>query len=206
MGHGYVVAAFRVSGDSPSKGARITELLLVKLSDAGQEVARLRLPEAATQVSIEPVLQPEVFSRLAEFTGEGPVVTHDGYNWKRFLRHEFASQPKDELKQMLARTIDVSEWSQQRFPRQRKDMESLCSRLKIELPSILQGVEREAVAIRWVVPHIQQWTTRQKEALKVIARAPLRERVSPTLKPVQGPLPLRSRLRRAWAILVGSSF
>ena len=106
MNNGHVVAAFRVSGDAPSKGARITELLLIKLSDAGKEIERLMLPENAMLASTDGSLTPDVFSRLVEFVNDHPVVTHDGYNWKRFLRQEFASQSKDQVKHFLARLTD----------------------------------------------------------------------------------------------------
>lgn len=151
---GHVVAAFRVSGDAPSKGARITELLLVKVSEAGHEVARLRLPEDAAHVSAEPALTPEAFGRLVEFAGTEPVVVHDGYNWKRFLRQEFASQPAAEVRRFLHQAVDVSAWSQQQYPKQRKDLASICKRLKIKLSADLDSVEHEAAALRQIAAHV----------------------------------------------------
>jgi hypothetical protein len=204
MGHGHIVAAFKISGDAPSKGGRITQLLLIKISDAGEQIARLQLPENTPDTNTEPVLTPAVFNRLVEFVAASSVVTHDGYSWKRFLRQEFASQPKAQLKEMLARTIDVSQWSQQRFPRQRKDVGSLCARLKIKLPSGLQGLEREAVAIRLISTHIHLGAVRQEEVARVVARAPLHEKISPMPKPTPASLPFRMRLRQAWKILIGT--
>jgi hypothetical protein len=197
MGHGHVVAAFRVSGDAPSKGARVKELLLVKVSDAGQEIARLRLPSDSGQESGGALLTPATFSRLVEFANNLPVVTHDGYNWKRFLRQEFASQPKDQVKNFLALTVDVSQWSQQRFPKQRKDLASLCRRLKIKWPAELGDFDREAVALRKIIPHMRAEPAKPPQSEPPAQPAPLAMHAKLAL-------PIRHRLRRAWAILLGT--
>jgi hypothetical protein len=203
MKQGHVVAAFRVSGDSPSKGARVTQLLLVKLSEAGKEVARLGLPENVEQVSAEPVLTPEFLSRLVEFVGRSHVVTHDGYTWRRFLRQELASQPKSQVKVFLSQTVDVSEWSQQRFPKQRKDMRAICKRLKIELPVELQGLEHEAEVIRLIMPHMLQALVRLETPIKTVAASTLPAEEARKIKQVS--LSFNARLRHAWKVLMGKS-
>jgi DNA polymerase III epsilon subunit-like protein len=201
MNQSYVVVAFRTSGDSPSKGARVTQLLLVKLSEAGKEVAKLGLPEDREQVSGEPVLTPEFLSRLVEFVGQSHVVTHDGYNWKRFLRQELASQSKGQVKEFLAQTVDVSEWSQQRFPKQRKDMRAICKRLKIELPVELQGLEHEAEVIRLIMPHMLQAPVRLETPIKTVAASTLPAKEARKIKQIS--LNFNARLRHAWKVLMG---
>lgn len=197
MNNGHVVAAFRVSGDAPSKGARITELLLIKLSDAGKEIERLMLPENAMLASTDGSLTPDVFSRLVEFVNDHPVVTHDGYNWKRFLRQEFASQSKDQVKHFLARTVDVSEWTQRTYPKQRKDIDSLCKRLKIVVAPSLVGLEREVEVITKMLPHLDKKivTSGEKELRQTLPKISTRKKRLDSFS---------ARLQRAWGILRGS--
>lgn len=197
---GFIVATFRISGDSPAKGSRITALLFTRFSTLGDEIARLSFPQNGS----EPVMAAASFNRLLVFAGTDPVVTHDGYNWKRLLRQEFASQPKAQLNEMLARTIDVSQWSQQRFPRQRKDLNAICKRMQIVLPSELQGMEREVAALRAIAMRFQPELPRLGPTATIKSdTAPPQNAPSPTT--AQPPLSLISRLRRAWMILVDAS-
>jgi len=199
MAHGYIVAAFKTSGDAPGKGGRITQLLLVKISDDGKEGAKLQLPEITPDTNADGMLKPVIFSRLVEFARGRPIVIHDGYNWKRFLRQEFASEPKDQVKSFLAQTIDVSEWSQRHFPRKRKDVEAILKRLKIVLPSELSGLERETAAIHQLIPHIKPSFA---HVGKVIIPPP--KVASAAVQTKHSPQPLFIRLRRAWRVLTGN--
>lgn len=146
----HIVLAIKTTGNTPSKGHQISELLAIRINSSSKETSRLALQ--FTNNSTAEMTLSASYSTVRDFIADTPVVTHDGYNWKRFARAGFSSQPNDLMKKFLSNTIDVSEWSKRIYPNQRKDIDSLCKRLKIAVAPSHVGLDREVEAVTKILP------------------------------------------------------
>ena len=196
----YVAIAFSTIGDAPSKGAYINELLALRVDQHGHEVDRLHLYLGdGTGTSDRPTLEAS-FKALDEFIGAEPVVIHDGYDWKRFLRHGLKGQTPERVKALLMLTVDVSDWSQRTYPRQRKDLVSLLNRLGLRLDAGASGLEHDVLALVKIAPFILQVPLLQIETPMIAPVFQNDTNLTITAKPR---LPFGKRVVLAWSVLLG---
>lgn len=194
----HVAIAFTTTGGSPSKGHYISELFAVRADSTGKELDRFCLHLGDGVVIVDKPTLSASFAALDEFIGSDPAVTHDGYEWRRFVRHGLADLPSERVKQFLAQSVDASEWSQRAYPRQRKDLAALLKRLGLSVDSTLSGLERDAAALARIAPYISKATAPTTTQTRVGAiEAP------PPRRKSKQPRPFVRRLRLAWRVLFG---
>ena len=197
----YVALAFTTTGDVPSKGHYINELLALRVDQHGHEIDRLHLFLGdGTVTSDRPTLMAS-FTALDEYIAAEPVVIHDGYDWKRFLRHGLKGQTPERIKAFLMLTVDVSDWSQRVYPRQRKDLISLVKRLGLRLDEGTSELERVALTLVKIAPFVQPIPA-QQTLTRVIAPTQMASDLMITAKPR---LPFGKRMSLAWSVLLGDA-
>lgn len=196
-----VAIAFETRGDAPSKGAFIAELLAIRTDPQGNEMARLHFV-LHDESNPKKVTLEASMDALEGFVGSCPVVIHDGYNWKRFIRQELKGHPAERVKEFLALTVDVSDWAKRTYPKQRRDLNSLVKRLGLKIDSESTGLERAAISTAMLVP----WVMQNQPAISPRIAIPLPSKSASRRVRIDGkPLPFKTRLRMAWQILRGSS-
>lgn len=196
-----VAIAFTTTGDTPGKGAYISEVLALRVDQQAREVDRLHLHLGDGTVASDMPTLAASFTALDEFIGAEPVYIHDGYDWTRFLRHGLKGQPPERVKVLLALTVDVSDWSQRTYPRQRKDLVSLLKRLELNVDAEKTGLERDVLALVKIAPSVIQESA-QQTVIRVIAPVQSETTVVITAKPR---LPFGKRLALAWGVLLGDA-
>ncbi len=197
----FVAIAFSVTGDYPSKGDYINELLAVRADQQGHEVDRLHLQLGMDMVASNAPTLGASFTALDEYIGADPVVIQDGYDWQRFLKQGTKGQPIERVKRVLASTVDVSDWSQRTYPRQRKDLVSLVKRLGLELDVCVAGLEHDVMALVKIAPSVLQVPVKEVET-SVIAPVQPDTDLIVTAKPR---LPFSKRWVLAWSVLMGDA-
>lgn len=203
-----VVVAFEIVGDTPSKGGYMSNIVASRHRATGEQPDRFQLVIESASPS-DPSSLSASFDGLLRFIDGAPVVTHDDYNWKRFVRHALRERSSSEVKAFLDSTVDVSEWSATTFPKQRKDLVSILKRLDIELDSNLTGIDRDSAAVSillpWVVPQSKQGMTPSPTEEKLEKAPPLPMTTHQVAVEVVQllKLPLHQRIRCAWRILLG---
>lgn len=205
----FIALAFSTNGDSPAKGHHMTALLALRISETGAEGERLALELGdGTPAAGVPTLSAS-FAVWNGFIDDSIVVIHDGYTWKRFLRHAFMGSPQfSRVKQIMAQSVDVSDWSQKTYPKQRKDLASILKRLGVPFDSKATGLEREIQALAKVAPAVLRQSARQttsegeaKPAKVEAAQAEL-PAVSAAVEAPAQPLSLGRRVQLAWRVLL----
>ena len=196
-----VAIAFTTNGDTPSKGAYINELLALRADQQGHEVDRLHLHLSDGTVASDMATLAASFTALDEYIGVAPVYIHAGYDWKRFLRHGLKGQPAERVTALLARTVDISDWSQRTYPRQRKDLVSLLKRLGLSVDSGKTGLEHDVLALVKIAPSMVPEPA-QQTVTRVIAPVQCETTLVITAKPR---LPFGKRLGLAWSVLIGDA-
>jgi hypothetical protein len=194
----HVAIAFTTTGESPSKGHYISELLAVRADSTGKELDRLCLHLGDGVVIVDKPTLSASFAALDEFIGSDPAVTHDGYEWRRFVRHGLADLPSERVKRFLAQSVDASEWSQRTYPRQRKDLAALLKRLGLSVDSTLSGLERDAAALARIAPHMSKAAAPKATQTQASAIE-----VCPPRRESKRPRPFIRRLRLVWRVMFG---
>ncbi|MDO8249361.1 MAG: hypothetical protein Q7T78_06530, partial [Rhodoferax sp.] len=119
----------------------------------------------------------------------------------RFLRHGLKGQPPERVKALLALTVDVSDWSQRTYPRQRKDLVSLLKRLGLSGNAEKTGLERDVLALVKIAPSVMLESAQQTVS-RVMAPVQCDTTLVITAKPR---LPFGKRLALAWGVLLGDA-
>ena len=197
----FVAIAFSVTGDYPSKGDYINELLAVRADQQGHEVDRLHLHLGNGMAGSNLPTLAASFRALDEYIGADPMVIHDGYDWQRFLKQGTKGQPLERVKRVLALSVDVSDWSQRTYPRQRKDLVSLVKRLGLRQDGGLNGLERDVQLLVKVGPVVLRVPVIDTET-RVIAPVRYESNSVTTVKPR---LPFGKRWVLAWSVLLGDA-
>lgn len=197
----YVALAFTTTGDTPSKGHYLNELLALRVDQYGQEVDRLHLHLCDDSGTSDKPTLMTAFQSLDEYIGTEPVVIHDGYEWKRFLRHSLKGQSPERVKKFLMLMVDVSDWSQRTYPRQRKDLISLLKRLGLRLDAGTSKLENDVLALVKIAPFILRMKEHQT---KTLVLAPIQENASLMIN-AKSRLPFARRVVLAWSVLLGNS-
>jgi hypothetical protein len=202
----FVAIAFRTTGSTPSKGHFIDELLAVRADMQGHEVNRLHLHLGNGTVASDGPTLAASFAALNDFIGADPVVTHDGDDWKRFLRQGLKDQPAEQVKRLLALTVDVTEWAQRNYPRQRKDLVSLTKRLSVSVAPDKIGLERDALMLVKIAPSMLKVSAVQAPAPVVPVHEVKQAEIETILTVTPRPrLPFGKRLVLAWGVLLGDA-
>ncbi len=197
----FVVIAFNVTGDYPSKGDYINELLAVRADQHGLEVDRLQLHLGNGAAGSNLATLATSFAALDDYIGADPVVIHDAYDWQRFLKQGAKGHPLERVKRVLALTVDVSDWSLRTYPRQRKDLVSLQKRLGLRLEVGLTGLEHDVLALVNIAPFVLQVPVQEVET-RVIAPVQYKTNLMVTAKPR---LSFGKRCVMAWSVLLGDA-
>lgn len=190
-----IAIAFSTTGDTASKRHYIRELLALRVNEHGQELDRLHLHvNDGPAASDRPNLAAS-YAALNDFIGAGPVVIHDGYAWKRFLRYGLNDQPVERAAQLTAQTVDVSAWSRRTYPREQKDLAAVLKRLDLSVDAAHEGLERDVWALVKIEPAVrgdagQKLAARSEAPDRRIAAGELRQPVSIT--------------QRVWRVLTGT--
>lgn len=190
-----IAIAFSTTGDTASKGHYIRELLALRVNEHGQELDRLHLHvNVGPAASDRPNLAAS-YADLNDFIGAGPVVIHDGYAWKRFLRYGLNDQAVERAAQLIARTVNVSQWSRRTYPREQKDLAAVLKRLDLSVDAAHEGIERDVRALVKIEPAVrgdagQKRAARSEAPDRRIAAGELRQPVSIT--------------QRVWRVLTGT--
>jgi hypothetical protein len=204
----HVVVAFEVVGNAPINGGYLSRVIACRVSGTSMQTNRFELISESSSPSDQSSFSAS-FDGFLRFVGCASVVTHDGYNWKRFVRHALRDRSSGEVKAFLARTVDVSEWSATAFPRQRKDLVSILKRLNIALNPNLTGIERDLAAVSslltWVMPleSAKEIRPPRAEKLRMEQAHPMTDIQTAVALVSQAKLPFRQRVVSAWRILLG---
>lgn len=193
-----IAIAFSTTGDTASMGHYIRELLALRVNEHGQELDRLHLHvNDGPAASDRPTLAAS-YAALNEFIGAGPVVIHDGYGWKRFLRYGLNDQPVERAAQLMAQTVDVSAWSRRTYPREQKDLAAILKRLDLSVDAAHEGLEHDVWALVKIEPAVRGDAG---QTLAVISHAPDRGVASGERRQ---PVSVAQRMQRVWRLLMGT--
>jgi len=129
-----VAVAMSTTGPEPKQGHRITELAAVEMNgDAIGETFHLRITQGtASEPGKTEVTFSEALARWMQFVAGSPLVVHDYYEFKRFLRAECQ---RESVGFDIARDYPlVDTWllAKERFPRQRHGLTMVTRKLGIE--------------------------------------------------------------------------
>lgn len=141
-----IVVAFDTTGSDPKQGARIRDLRAVEVLDGAPTTQVLHLTLAPDSGQSDTSFA-EHLEALDTFIGDSSIVVANAGLWRKFLRLELRHMKKRGIRRLLTNTIDVAQWARQRFPRHRKDRDSLARKLDIALPTETIGLARDAAIL-----------------------------------------------------------
>ena len=129
-----VAVAMSTTGPEPKQGHRITELAAVEMNGGTTgETLHLRIMQgAASEPGKTGVTYSEALTRWTQFVAGSPLIVHDYYEFKRFLRAECQ---RESMGFDIARDYPVVDtWllAKERFPRQRHGLTTVMRKLGIE--------------------------------------------------------------------------
>jgi hypothetical protein len=193
-----IAIAFSTTGDTASKGHYIRELLALRVNEQGQELARLHLHvNDGPAASDRPTLAAS-YAALNEFIGADPVVIHDGYAWKRFLRYGLNDQPVERAAQLTAQTVNVSAWSRRTYPREQKDLAAVLKRLDLSVDAAHEGLERDVWDLVKIEPAV-----RGDAGQKLAARSEASD-LGVAAGEINQPVSVAQRMQWIWRVLTGT--
>lgn len=131
-----VAIAYATTGPAPKDGHRFSELVLVEQGTDRRLHVKVE-PEGGNTFAAH-------FDKIDSFIGDASLVMLNGGRWRRFLRVELKAIKGRRARRLMREVIDVGDWAHQRFPRQRKSVTAIASRMGISGTKELTGLEREA--------------------------------------------------------------
>jgi hypothetical protein len=153
-----VAIAFATTGPSPKDGHRFSELVLVLVKQGTDRRLHVKVePENGNTFAAR-------FPEIDSFIGDASLVMLNGGRWRRFLRVELKAIKGRGARRLMLGVIDVGDWAHQRFPRQRKNVTAIASRMGISGTKELTGLEREAELLGLIA---QQMNTSPAEPASV---------------------------------------
>jgi DNA polymerase III epsilon subunit-like protein len=209
--------AICTTGPEPKQGHRIAELAAVEIRDGiTGEALHLRIaPNAATRSDEADTSFSESIAQWMQFVAGSPLVVHDYYEFKRFLRAECKRMGVGFDITRDYPVIDTWLLAKERFPRQRHGLAAVIRKLGIEAnPTALDALTMArmiaCVADRLSPADYVRPTQRASatSASPSTGAVPAEQPCSTTID-VQGPMVLhqqqglRARLERFWRQLTG---
>ena len=140
--------AFATTGNSPKDGHRFSEIVVVG-DENGAAIGERSCFRLAGGDEVKDVVTFAVtLETMKSLIGDSPIVVYDVGNWRRFLRAELRTIKRHGAANLMTNVVDVSAWSHQRFPRQRKDVAAIARRTGVEIPDDMGGLALEAELLR----------------------------------------------------------
>lgn len=161
-----VAIAFETSGPNPRLGHRFSELVAVEQGNDEEMGRTLHLCFRTDEASIDKLTFATQFAALDEFVADAPIILHDTGLWRKFIRAELRSIKQKNARRLLNQTIDVSRWAHQRYPKHRKSVAAIATRLSIAVPSELKGLRHTAEQLRLIGTAMNSSAPRTSEKTK----------------------------------------
>jgi len=204
-----VVLVFSTTGPVPSKGGRINHLMAVELLDGKRTTSTVqnvfRTDDFQSGVAFS-----EAFAELDDFVSDSTIVVHDAYEWKRFFRVDLPNISRPNAKRLLDQTFDVSTWTQQHFPRKRKDLPSIAKHLKLADAPKSSGLELQLDLLVKIAERVCAASTTPVEkvvpSLETGTHGPPTNFLTSAIKPQTGETATLGRQMKEWFVELAKVF